>query len=98
MKLLTIIISSDLKEEVGEIIAEHDVDCYVRIGETYGISHRCKGSLGDDMPWEARVLLVAGEEEPLVKLAESIQEAVKGKEFEPCLRMMLSPVDRIWLH
>jgi hypothetical protein len=98
MKLLTILISSDLKEEVSEIIADHDVDCYVRIGEAYGISHRCKGSLGDDMPWEARVVMVAGVEEQLVKLAEAVETAVQAKEYKPCLRMMLSPVDRVWMY
>ncbi|MBW7996385.1 MAG: hypothetical protein FVQ81_07440 [Candidatus Glassbacteria bacterium] len=98
MKLLTVIISSDLTDEVGELISAMDVDCYVRIGESYGISHRCKGSLGDNMPWEAAVLLVAGEEELLVELADNIRAAVQSKDYEPCLRMMLSPVDRVWMH
>ena len=98
MKLLTIFISSDLQDEVSRLISEAQVDCYVRLGEAYGISHRCKGSLGDDMPWEASVLMIAGEEEQLESLAENIATTVKNKEYEPCLRMMLSPVDKVWMH
>ena len=98
MKLLTMIFASDLKEEISEIISQHDIDCYVRIGEAYGISHRCKGSLGDDMPWEARVVMVAGVEEQLVKLAEAVEVFVQSKDYQPCLRMMLSPVDRVWMY
>lgn len=98
MKLLTVIISSDLQDEVGRIISDMNVDCYVRVGESYGISHRCKGSLGDNMPWEAAVLLVAGEEAQLTELAGKIKAAVQEMDYEPCLRMMLSPVDRVWMH
>lgn len=98
MKLLTIFISSDLQDEVSRIISEAQVECYVRLGEAQGISHRCKGSLGDSMPWEAAVLMIAGESEQLENLAENIETTVKNKEFEPCLRMMLTPVDRVWMH
>jgi hypothetical protein len=98
MKLLTILVSSDMKDEVSQIISEHNIDCYVRIGEAYGISHRCKGSLGDDMPWEARVIMVAGTEEQLVALAEAVEKLFHSKDYNPCLRMMLSPVDRVWMY
>jgi hypothetical protein len=97
MKQLTILISSDLQDEVSRLISDMNVDCYVRLGEAYGISHRCKGSL-DDMPWEASVLMVAGEQEQLEMLADNIQTAIRKKDYEPCLRMMLNPVDRVWMH
>ncbi len=98
MKLLTVIISSDLLDEVSRLISRAQIDCYVRLAEAYGISHRCKGSLGDDMPWEASVLMIAGESEQLESLAENIEAAIKSKDYQPCLRMMLSPVDRVWMH
>jgi hypothetical protein len=98
MKLLTVILASDMQDEISDLISDMDVDCYVRIGEAYGISHRCTGSLGNDMPWEAAVLLIAGTEEHLTKLAERIEELSQDKEYKPCLRMMLSPVDRVWMY
>jgi hypothetical protein len=98
MKLLTILISSDLQDEVSRLISEAEVDCYVRLGEAYGISKRCKGSLGNNMPWDAGVLMVAGEQEQLEQLADNIEAAVRSRDYEPCLRMMLSPVDRVWMH
>ncbi len=98
MKLLTILISSDLQDEVSRLIAEMEIDCYMRLGEAYGISHRCRGSLGNNMPWDAAVMMVAGEREQLEQLADNIESSVRSKEYEPCLRMMLSPVDRVWMH
>lgn len=99
MKLLTIIISSDLEHEVADIISSHEVDCYVKLSEAYGISHRCEGVgvIGENMPWEGRVLMLAGEQEGLEKLAEEIKQKVFARDYKPCLRMMLQPVDKVWM-
>ena len=98
MKLLTVIVASDMQEEISELIAEMEIDCYVRIGESYGVSHRCTGSIGNDLPWEASVLLIAGTEEHLVRLAENIEQLTQSKEYKPCLRMMLQPLDKVWMY
>ncbi len=42
--------------------------------------------------------MIAGESEQLESLAENIEAAIKSKDYQPCLRMMLSPVDRVWMH
>ncbi|HLA40329.1 MAG TPA: hypothetical protein VJ417_10040 [Candidatus Glassbacteria bacterium] len=97
MKVLTIIISSDLEHEVAEIISDHNLDCYVKLSEAYGISHRCEGTIGDDLPWEASVLIVAGEQPTLEKLADSILERTRQKDYKPCVRMMLQPVQKVWM-
>ncbi len=96
MKLLTIIISSDLEEEVGHLLADRKVDCYVKLTEALGISRSCEGTIGENMPWEATVFLVSGEESALEETAEDIQEKVKAKNYKPCLRMMIQPVDKVW--
>ncbi|MEA1996272.1 MAG: hypothetical protein U9N45_01470 [Gemmatimonadota bacterium] len=96
MKLLTILISRDLDIEVEDIISEMNIDCYVKITEAYGISHRCEGTIGKNMPWDASVLMIAGERDKLEKLAENIQDKIMSRPYKPCLRMMLQPVDKIW--
>ena len=96
MKQLTIIISQDLEGEVQELISEANVDCYVKQPDAYGISHRCKSTIGDNMPWEATLLILGGEEKLLVELADKIKASMANKEYTPCLRMMLTPVDRLW--
>ncbi|MCE5272633.1 hypothetical protein LLH00_15235 [bacterium] len=97
MKMLTIIVSRDLSHEVEDIIAGQHVDCYAQFPDALGISHSCKGMLGDNLPWEASVMLVSGEDDALEALAEAIQAHVASKPFKPCLRMMLSAVDKAWV-
>lgn len=97
MKLLTIIISSDLEDEIGHLLSEKNVDCYVKLTEAYGISHSCESTIGENMPWEGTVVLVSGEEGKLEEIAEAIQEKVKAKDYKPCLRMMIQPVDKVWV-
>ena len=97
MKLLTIIISSDLEDEVGHLLSEKNVDCYVKLTEAYGISHSREGTIGENMPWEATVVLVSGEESTLKEIAEEIREHVKAKDYKPCLRMMIQPTDKVWI-
>lgn len=97
MKLLTIIISSDLEDEVGHLLSGKNVDCYVKLTEAYGISHSCEGTIGENMPWEATVVLVSGEQSALEQIAEEIREHVKAKDYKPCLRMMIQPIDKVWI-
>jgi len=97
MKLLTIIVSRDLSHEVEDIISSLLVDCYVQFPDAMGISHSCKGMIGDNMPWEASVLMASGEAEALENLAEKIQAHFAAKPYKPCLRMMLSAVDKAWV-
>lgn len=97
MKLLTIIVSRDLDHEVEDIISGMNIGCYVKFSESYGISHSEKEIISEDLPWEAAVLIINGEEEDLERLAEKIQTHLKDKPFKPCLRMMLTPVDKVWM-
>jgi len=97
MKLLTIIISSDLEDELDHLLAGKDVDCYVKLTEAYGISHSCEGMVGENMPWEATVFLVSGEQSALEQIAETIREKVNAKDYKPCLRMMIQAIDKVWI-
>ena len=94
---MTIIISRDLDHEVEDVVSEMNVDCYVKFPNALGISHRCEGTISDNLPWEASVLMISGEEKDLVELAERIQHKMKDKPYTPCLRMMLSPADKFWI-
>ena len=97
MGLLTIIVSQDMDHEIADMISDANVDCYVKLPGAYGISHRCESTIGDDMPWDATLMMIAGEKADLEKLAGNIQKKMAEKEFKPCLRMMLTPVDRVWM-
>ena len=97
MKMLTVIISRDLGHEVEDIISRMKIDCYVQLTEAYGISHACRDTIGENMPWEASVLMIAGEGEKLEALAEQIKTKVESHTFKPCLRMMLSSADKVWV-
>ena len=96
MKMLTIIISSDLEEHVDKILTDMDVECYVKQSGAYGISRRCKGIFGDDLPWDATMFTVAGEAKDLEQMAKKILEREYHKEYKPCLRMMMTPVEKVW--
>ena len=97
MELLSIILSSDLEQEISEMIADANIDCYVKLTDAYGVSHRCEGTLGDDMDWDANLMMITGEKAPLVDLAEKISKKMSEKEYKPCVRMMLTPVDKVWM-
>ncbi|MEA2062072.1 MAG: hypothetical protein U9P14_00115 [Gemmatimonadota bacterium] len=97
MKLLTIITSRDMEGEIEDLLSKAETDCYVKMPEAYGINHRCQGMIGDSLPWDATVLMVAGEQEKLERLAGDIKRIGTSKTYKPCLRMMLSPVDKVWM-
>lgn len=97
MKLLTVIISRDLSHEVQDVVGDMGVDCYVQLTEAYGISRSCKDTIGENMPWEASVLMIAGEADKLEELAERIKARVEDKPYKPCLRMMMSNAEKVWV-
>jgi len=97
MKLLTILLSADLEPEVSDLVSAADIDCYVKQPNAYGVSHRCEGTIGDEMDWDAVLMMIAGKGADLEDLAGKIQAKMSEKEYKPCLRMMLSPVDKVWM-
>ena len=97
MELLSIILSRDLEHEISDMVADADIDCYVKLPNAYGVSHRCEGTIGDEMDWDATLMMITGEKAPLVDLAEKINKSMSEKEYKPCVRMMLSPVDKVWM-
>ncbi len=97
LKLLTIIISRDLAGEVEALLPEVTVDCYVKVEEAYGISQRHEKDFDHQLPWEAAMILVTGEEQRLREIAGLIRERLGSKNYKPCLRMMLQSVDQVWV-
>ena len=97
MEMLTVIVSRDMEHEIADIVSDADIDCYVRLPDAYGISHACEGTIGEEMAWDATLMMITGEKKALEKLAEKIKQEMSKKEFKPCLRMMLTPVDKVWM-
>ena len=96
MELLTIILSQDLEHEIADIVSDADIDCYVKLPDAYGVTHRSESTIGDEMDWDATLMMITGEKADLERLAGKIQKRMAEKEFKPCLRMMLTPVDKVW--
>ncbi|MFC1614746.1 hypothetical protein ACFL5K_05560 [Gemmatimonadota bacterium] len=97
MELLTIIMSQDLEHEIADMVSDAKVDCYVKMTDAYGVSHACEGIIGENMEWDATLMMITGERKNLEELAEKVQKKMSEKEFKPCVRMMLTPVDKVWM-
>jgi len=96
MELLTIILSQDLEHEIADMVSDADIDCYVKLPDAYGVTHRSESTIGDEMDWDATLMMITGEKADLEQLAGKIQKRMAEKEFKPCVRMMLTPVDKVW--
>ena len=96
MKQLTIFCSRDLEDRVVSALDRAKVDAFLRVGEATGNRFRSAGQVPRLMTWEAVLFLVPMiSEEGLGAIVDELEAYAGACEIEPCLRIVVSPVDRV---
>jgi hypothetical protein len=96
MKQLTIYCSRDLEERVVHVLDHAGVEAFFRSSTGTGVRFLPQGQLPRTMTWEALFFLVPAIEEPaLEQVIDELQRYSGSCEIEPCLRIVVSTVDRV---
>jgi hypothetical protein len=94
MKQLTIFCSRDEETRVVAALDAAGVEGYLRVGSATGNKFLEAGRVPRTMSWEAAMFVVpALPEERARAVVQTLGDYARDCEIEPCLRMVLSPVD-----
>lgn len=96
MKQLTIYCSEELTHEVSQVLHRNEVEGYMHLPGIYGNKLKAKGSFEKDLAWPANVFIVFPSEEQLTGIVNELQEYVNRCDVEPCLRMVVAPVEQLY--
>lgn len=96
MKQLSVFVSRDLESHVVQALDHAGVDAYLRVGDATGVRFTAPGQLPRTVSWEAAWFVVPAAEEATVQTVVDELRGFAGTcEFEPCLRMVVIPVDEV---
>ena len=97
MKQLTIFCSRDEEEHVVTALDRAGIPGYLRVGDATGHRFLDPGRIPRDMTWEAAMFVVPAVSEERMSAAVKELRAYAGEcEIEPCLRIVISPVDDVY--
>ena len=97
MKQLTVFCNRDEEERVVKALDRAGIPRYLRVGDATGHQFLDPGQIPRDMTWEATMLVVPAVSEERMRSAVEELRAYAGKcEIEPCLRIVVSPVDEVY--
>jgi hypothetical protein len=92
MKQLTIICSSEIARKVERVLSASGIRGFFHTQGT-GTHVEKKGPYNQNLTWPADIFIVPAEEERLRPVIAKLTEYAGKCEIEPCLRMILVPVE-----
>jgi hypothetical protein len=96
MKQLAIFCSTDIEEEVTGALDHAGVEGFLRVAGGAGTQFAPKGELPRSFSWEATVFIVpALAAEPLEEVVSALSAYAGSCTIEPCLRIVVSDVERV---
>jgi hypothetical protein len=96
VKQLTIYCSRDLEDRVVSALDVASVEGFLRLGSGSGHRFLARGEVPRSVTWEASVIVVpAVSEERVGWVVRELREYAGRCEIEPCLRVVVSPVDQV---
>lgn len=96
MKQLTIFCSRDEESRVITALDRAGIEAYLRVGAATGNKFLEPGKIPRTMTWEAVMMVVPGAPEEKIRVVRGeLGEYTRSCEIEPCLRMVVSPVDEV---
>jgi len=94
IKQLTIFCSSELAEMVTGTLSASGIQGYMHL-PGQGTNVVKKTAFTHDLTWPAEVYIVPAEETALRKIIDHLKNYASKCSIEPCLKLILSPVDEI---
>lgn len=96
MKQLTIFCSRDLENRVIAVLDRAGIDGFFRAGAATGNKFVPGGQVPRTESWEAAMFVVpAVEGEKIDSILGALAEYARSCEIEPCLRVVVSAVERV---
>lgn len=96
MRQVTVFCSRDLEPRVVDALDQAGVEGYLRVGAATGSRFLEKGRVPRAITWEAAMFVVPAAAEACVDEIVGRLEAYAGScEIEPCLRIVVGPVERV---
>lgn len=97
MKQLTIYASPDLESRIVSAIQDADVVGFLRLADASGNAFTPEADLPRTMTWDAVVFVVPGAEDERVRgIVDSLRAYSSACDTQPCLRIVVSPVDEVY--
>ena len=96
MKQLTIFYSSDEESRVITALDHAGIEGFFRVGGASGNKFVEPGQVPRTVAWEAVMIVVpSAPEENVLAVMGELGEYTRSCEIEPCLRMVVSPIDEV---
>jgi hypothetical protein len=96
VKQLTIFCSADLEHRVLTALERAGVSAFLRLDRVSGCRFNDPGRVPRTISWEALAFLVPGAEDDRVDaVVEELEVYAGACDIQPCLRLAVSPVERI---
>ena len=97
MKQLTIFCSADLEHRVLNALERAGVQGFLRLPGGSGCRFKERGEVPRTLSWEALMFTVPdAEAEQVSQVADELEGYAGACEIQPCLRMVISPVERVY--
>lgn len=96
MKQLTIYCADELNEKVRHILHHYDLEGFIHKPGLFATRFKPEGTYGKDMTWQANAFILFSEEEQIRGITQEIQGLIDASEIEPCLRIVVIPIELIY--
>ena len=96
MKQVTVLCSSDLSEAVNDAFVRAGFEGFVNIPRAVGHKPGAAGEYGRYPHWEAEVFVGPATDEATDRLVASLKEFANRCDVEPCLRILIAPLDAVY--
>ncbi|HOO56650.1 MAG TPA: hypothetical protein PLN69_07490 [bacterium] len=95
VKMLMIICSSEISDKVTRVLSKSDIEGYARFEGT-GTNIEEKSAYSRDVTWPGCTFIIPAEESQLRPIIHELKGYAGKCEIEPCLKLILSPVDEFY--
>jgi len=96
MKQLTIYCSHELTDEVNRVLHRFEVEGFINMSGLTGNKLKPRGSYEKDLAWSAAAFVVFAEADRLKSITTALKDYADRCEVEPCLRMVVVPIEEIY--
>jgi hypothetical protein len=97
MKQLTVYCSRDLEDRVIAALDHAGAEGFFRVGGSSGSKFLPAGELPRTTSWDAVAFTVpAIEADAAMKVVDELETFADACEIQPCLRIVLIPIEQVW--
>ncbi len=97
LKLMLVLCSSSLIEEVQRVLEDHHIKCYINISEVKGVSEEIRRLGTVAFPGTDDLFLVLDVPEKLEKVVAVLERFLGHCDYQVCLKAMILGVEKVYL-